>query len=113
MRIARRIQSAIVEVDRWVRIHFVGFSALWPILGAASVKPNLDRSDLAVLLTVTACFHIFGTLLNDAVDLPVDRHQPSRARDPLVRGVLSPVQAVAIAGAMVPGAFLAAGAVDA
>ena len=97
-----RAAAAIAEVDRWIRLHFLGFSFMWPLLGAASANPWLDWATLGRLFAVTFCFHVSGILLNDAVDLPVDRQNPARWRDPLVRGTLRRWQAVVIALAMIP-----------
>jgi 4-hydroxybenzoate polyprenyltransferase len=36
-------------------------------------------------------------LFNDVVDLPIDRTQPNRQRDPLVRGTIEPWQVMAVA----------------
>jgi 4-hydroxybenzoate polyprenyltransferase len=88
--------SAIVQADRFVRLHFVFFTGVWPLLGAASVRRDGSLTELAVLLLAMACFHVYAYVLNDVIDLPIDRTQPSRAHDPLVRGAIRPGHALAI-----------------
>lgn len=102
---ARGVWSFAVDVERFARLHFFGFSAMWPILGAISVA----RADAVVvlpgLLAITLCFHVYAAVLNDVVDLEVDRTQPLRAGHPLVRGAVSPGTALLVALAQVPLAF--------
>jgi 4-hydroxybenzoate polyprenyltransferase len=52
---------------------------------------------LAALLAVMFCFHAYTMLFNDVVDLPIDRTQPRRQHDPLVRGAIQPWQVLFIA----------------
>jgi 4-hydroxybenzoate polyprenyltransferase len=101
-RMGRRLWDGLQETDRLVRIHFIFFSTLLPLLGAATVRRDLDAGQIAVLLGVGLCFHIYSYVLNDVLDLPVDRTQPSRQRDPLVRGSIRPWQALLVALVPVP-----------
>ena len=87
--------------DRLVRLHAFGFLAIWPLLGAAAVSDWTPRLLLGVL-AVTLFFNSFGAILNDVVDLPVDRTNPLRARDLLVRGAVSRRQALQLALLQVP-----------
>jgi 4-hydroxybenzoate polyprenyltransferase len=86
----------VLAADRFVRIHYLSFSAIWPLLGAATVHRRFRASELVALLAVTCCFHAYAMLLNDVIDLPIDRTQPKRQRDPLVRGAIAPRQVLAI-----------------
>jgi 4-hydroxybenzoate polyprenyltransferase len=52
---------------------------------------------LTLLLLVAVAFHVYAFVLNDVIDLPIDRTQPRRLRDPLVRGAIRPSQALALA----------------
>jgi 4-hydroxybenzoate polyprenyltransferase len=75
--------------DRFVRLHYFGFTAMLVLLGAAAVSVD-PTGDLVVgLLLVAAAYHVFGYVLNDVVDLDLDRQQDRRGRDPLVRGSVS------------------------
>jgi 4-hydroxybenzoate polyprenyltransferase len=105
----RRLHGAwrqVVSVDRLVRLHFLSFSALWPLLGVATAGRRVTDAELGVLLAVMFCFHVYTMLFNDVVDLPIDRTQPKRQNDPLVRGTMRPWQVLTIAlvhaGLMVP-----------
>jgi len=87
----------VLGADRLVRIHFLSFSALWPLLGATTVRRSLTIADVTGLVAVTVCFHVYTMLFNDVVDLPIDRTQPKRQQDPLVRGAIKPWQVLVIA----------------
>lgn len=92
-----RLWSGVLVVDRLVRVHQLFFTAVWLLLGAASVRPDLSSSELAGLLLVMLCFHVYTYVLNDVIDLPIDRTQPQRRDDPLVRGSIRPSTALLIA----------------
>ena len=87
----------MLDTDRFVRIHFLFFSCLWPLLGAVSVGRDASAARLTLLLLVAVSFHVYAFVLNDVIDLPIDRTQPRRSRDPLVRGAIRPGQALALA----------------
>ncbi len=89
-------------IDRFVRLHFFGFTALLLLLGACSVDPDPSPGSLALLLAIGLGFHNFAYVFNDVIDLPVDRTHPDRQADYLVRGVISPGQALAFALAQIP-----------
>lgn len=97
MRYVRSIWKGVVEADRFVRLHFLVFSGVWPLMGAVSVRPALGARQIATLLGATLCFHCFAMVLNDVIDLPIDRREPRRQNDPLVRGAVRPWQALLFA----------------
>lgn len=101
-RLTAGLVGAARDIDGVLRIHFVFFSLLLPLLGAASVRRDLSTGDIASLAAIGLCFHVFAYVLNDVVDLPIDRTQPRRRHDPLVRGAIRPGQALALALATVP-----------
>jgi isopentenyl-diphosphate delta-isomerase len=104
------IARTVLAIDRFTRIHFVGYSAMWALLGAASVDAERPLSFWLGLGTVGALFHLYGGVLNDVFDLPIDRTQPARAADPLVRGTISRGQALVFALIQLPlGLLLTAG----
>lgn len=98
----RRFRTGVLEADRFARIHFLFFSGLVPLLGAATVRRPLSPGQVILLLGVAVCFHVYAYVLNDVIDLPIDRTQPARQQDPLVRGAIRPWQALAVALGMVP-----------
>jgi 4-hydroxybenzoate polyprenyltransferase len=93
----RGIWDSVLAADRFLRLHLLFFTALWLLLGAASIARNISARELGALLGVAVCFHVYAYVLNDVVDLPLDRTQPARQRDPLVRGVVRPWQALVVA----------------
>ncbi len=92
--------------DRFVRLHFLCFSTWLVLLGAASTSSRPDPIAIAGLLAVALCFHVYAYVLNDVVDLPVDRTQPSRSDDPLVSSAIRPWQALAFALVQIPLALM-------
>jgi 4-hydroxybenzoate polyprenyltransferase len=88
MRGLKRAWAWVQSADRFIRLHFLSFSFVWPLMGAASVSPDLTAGQALVLLGVALCFNGFAMVLNDIVDLPADRTDPRRQDDPLVRGVV-------------------------
>jgi 4-hydroxybenzoate polyprenyltransferase len=97
--------SRLAVVGSFVRFSALGSTLLIPLLGAASADPGLIGSLLPGLLAAAAALHVFGYVLNDVVDLPIDRTDPRRKSSPLVRGTVRRWQALAVAVAQVPIAF--------
>lgn len=89
-------------IDRFIRLHFFGFTALLVLLGACSVDPDPGPRSIGLLLLVGLCFHAFAYVFNDVIDLPVDRTHPDRQADYLVRGVISPGVALAFSLVQIP-----------
>ena len=71
-----RTWESLSKVDRFVRIHFLFFTCLWPLLGAISVKPDLSIGELSALMVAALAYHLYAFVLNDVIDLPIDRTQP-------------------------------------
>lgn len=97
-----RWRRRAVDVYLAIRVSTLGFSALLPLVGAASVAPGWSAATTAWLLAIALAFHVFAYVLNDAVDLWVDRTEPLRADSPLVRGAMTPAQAHALALVQLP-----------
>lgn len=91
-----------------IRVSTLGFTLLLPLLGAASAQRALTGAPVLALIAVGLAFHIFAYVLNDVVDLPVDRTEPLRADSPLVRGTISRAQALWLALLQLPLAFVLA-----
>jgi 4-hydroxybenzoate polyprenyltransferase len=97
------------DVGMLLRSKALGFTMAMPLLGAGTVSAGLGIGDALVLLGIAITFHAFAYVLNDVIDLPVDRSQPLRAQDPLVRGTITRRQALVFALAQVPLAMVFAG----
>lgn len=101
-----RLWRLFLHYRRFVRWAALSFSLILPLLGAGTVAPTLMLSQILGLIGVALTFHHFGYVLNDVVDLPVDRLHPGRTRDLLVQGIIKPWQALAFALLQLPLAFL-------
>jgi 4-hydroxybenzoate polyprenyltransferase len=102
----RSFCERLKDGDRFVRLHSLGFRWMLVLLGAATVRPDPDARLMLGLLLVAVCFHIHGYVLNDVIDLDVDRTQARRRQDPLVRGAISKEAAFAFALVQIPLAAL-------
>jgi len=98
--------AALIDVCRFFRFSVLGFSIVLPLIGAAAVSRSLTGAQLAMLAAAGVAFHIFAYVSNDVFDLEIDRTQPLRASSPMVRGVVQPRMALAIALLAVPVAML-------
>lgn len=96
----------LLAADRLVRLHFLVFTAQLVTFGiaAATVAGHATPAwpALAGIFAVGLAFHVFAYVFNDVIDLPVDRSQPLRAADPLVKGDVSVNQALTLALMMIP-----------
>ena len=101
-----RILASLHELDEFVRLHQLGFVGIWPLLGLASVA-DFSLGHVAGVLVVALFFNTYGVVLDDAVHLDVDRHDPLRANQWLVRGVLTKRQALVVAWLELPLMLLA------
>lgn len=96
-----------------IRVSTLGFTLPLPLLGHASAQRELPLDVAGPLLAIGLAFHVFAYVLNDVMDLPVDRGEPLRADSLLVRGVIRPSQALALALLPLPLAFAIAWAAGA
>jgi 4-hydroxybenzoate polyprenyltransferase len=83
----------IFNAGLFVRFAAIGGSIVTALLGAGTTRPQLTAVYLLVLLVGAVAFHNYTYVLNDLVDLPIDRTEPRRAQFPLVRGIVQPGQA--------------------
>lgn len=73
----------------WFRFGHVaiwGYTAVLPLIGAGTANGLATGWQVAGLLATAVAYHLFAYLLNDLVDLPLDKTQPSRQDYPLVSG---------------------------
>ena len=107
----RRLFTSICDLDQLVRLHQLGFVAVWPLLGLAAVS-HWSALTVAGLTAVTLFFNTYGVLLDDAVHVDVDRRDPLRTRRWVVRGIVTQRQALVVALIQLPlmvGSHFAAG----
>jgi 4-hydroxybenzoate polyprenyltransferase len=97
-----RAPTLFHTVYRGGRFSALSFSLLLPLAGASTTSSEIGAAGLAGLAAVAVAFHVFAYVLNDVVDLPLDRTEPLRADSPLVRGVVRPSRALALALVQVP-----------
>jgi 4-hydroxybenzoate polyprenyltransferase len=98
---ARRTAEAAA---RFIRLFSLGATLLALLTGFATGRTGgAPVAALLWTLLVGALFHIHANVANDVVDLPIDRTDPRRAPDPLVRGLVSAPRALLVAiTALVP-----------
>lgn len=71
-----------------MRIYFVGFIAIIPVIGALSADPSINGIHLLKLFTVGIFMHVYAYVLNEWVDLEIDKHSQYLKDKPLVSGVI-------------------------
>ncbi len=79
---------------RFLHLPIWGYTAVLPIFGAISVTEAQTRTQLLSLLAVATAFHNYAYVLNDLIDLPIDRTQSLRKHYPLVCGAISEKTAI-------------------
>lgn len=96
--------STFEAAASFLRLSALGVTGMIPFLGAASGATDLPLHWRAIvtLVTVAVSYHIFGFVINDVVDLPIDRTAAGRWPSPLVRGTVRPAVALGLALAQVP-----------
>lgn len=94
-------------IKQFIHLRRFAFTVFLPLMGAATADGNAVPAHI-VLIAITAFqFHLFTYVLNDVIDLPVDRFMPKRATHPLVRGEINVRAALVIALLQVPLVLLA------
>lgn len=102
----RRVRHTFAALSLFIRFPALSFSIILPLLGAATALSWLTRHQILGLIAVATAFHIFAYVLNDVIDLPVDRTESLRADFPLVRGSIQPQYALMVAFIQIPLALL-------
>lgn len=85
----QRLRATLASIALFLRVEYLVFALLLPLLGAASVQPSLTGKHVLWLLVSATCFHVFISVQNDIVDLELDRTDPRRGDHPLVKGLVS------------------------
>ncbi|MCC6603307.1 MAG: UbiA family prenyltransferase [Anaerolineae bacterium] len=76
----------------WFRFGHVaiwGYTAVLPLIGAGTASGSVNGWQVAGLLATAVAYHLYAYLLNDLIDLPLDKTQPSRHNYPLVSGLVT------------------------
>jgi 4-hydroxybenzoate polyprenyltransferase len=85
-----------------IRISALGGTVILPVLGVASAGGDAEGAVVVLVALAGVAFHVFAYVLNDVVDLEIDRTDPRRVRSPLVIGAVDPRSALALALLMLP-----------
>jgi 4-hydroxybenzoate polyprenyltransferase len=102
------VKQWFLDVMQFIRFPALAFTLILPLLGAATASSEVTLGQMVTLLLVALMFHTFAYVLNDVIDLPIDRTHPMRQNEPLVRGLIRPQQALFIAVIQIPLAFILA-----
>jgi 4-hydroxybenzoate polyprenyltransferase len=108
----RRVVGRARAVSRFARLSAVGATVVVPLLGAVTARSPVTAGDAIGLVVVALAFHLYGYILNDVIDFPIDRTDPRRQQAPLVAGSIGRRTALAIGLANVPIAIVALRSVD-
>jgi 4-hydroxybenzoate polyprenyltransferase len=100
------VKQRFLDVAQFIRFPALAFTLILPLLGAATASSGVTLGQMVTLLLVALMFHTFAYVLNDVIDLPIDRTHPMRQNEPLVRGLIHPQQALLIAVIQIPLAFV-------
>lgn len=82
---------------RFFRVFSLGATLLALLVGVSTADGVATVSAVAWAILIGVLFHTFADVANDVVDLPIDRTDPRRAREPLVRGTVRPEHALVLA----------------
>lgn len=81
------------------RTSLLGVTFIFTTLGVAASSMSMSVGRLLTVLAGALAFHVAVYVVNDIVDLPIDRTETRRAASPLVRGTITVTQAAIIAAA--------------
>ncbi len=99
------IVRAIKTIYLFIRFSAIGFTIFLPLLGVASVHSRPTNLLLFGTLLIAISFHIYAYILNDIIDLEIDKTEFFKAEYPLVRGTVKKKCAFIFALIMVPISF--------
>ena len=89
-------------LSHFLRFEYLSVAVIFPLMGSATATTQLTGFHLLGILGGAFAFHIYVSLLNDIVDLPLDRTNPARAAYPLVSGRISSNTALVITLIQIP-----------
>ena len=88
--------NILTKYVKFLRIPGLGGLAIPPVIGALTVNPNIDLFYLILLFLIGSLAAIYGFVLNDYVDIDVDKLSNELKGRPLVSGEISQKKAVGI-----------------
>ena len=88
--------NILTKYVKFLRIPGLGGLAIPPVIGALTVNPNIDLFYLILLFLIGSLAAIYGFVLNDYVDIEVDKLSNELKGRPLVSGEISQKKAVGI-----------------
>ncbi|WP_312867861.1 UbiA prenyltransferase family protein [Amycolatopsis pithecellobii] len=77
------------QLGRFLRLPSIGVTLAVVLLGVVSGSDQTSAARIGVMLTVGVLFHVGVYVLNDIVDVDLDRTDPRRAGAPLMAGTVS------------------------
>ena len=80
--------DTIREYAKFIRLKSMGISTI-AVFGALSVRGSLELWHFLVLLIIGVFFNILGFVLNDIVDLDLDKQSKELSERPLVKGTVT------------------------
>jgi 4-hydroxybenzoate polyprenyltransferase len=95
-------RSLWYKIKQFVHLRRFAFTVFLPLMGAATAAGQVTSAHIFTILVMAFSFHVFTYVLNDVIDLSVDRLMPKRAGHPLVRGEIAPKTALGIALLQIP-----------
>lgn len=112
------LRQFFFSVGLFIRFPSLGASIIMALFGAVSVARRLPSANgrlpsamavsgpqIAGIILGAVAFHSFAYVLNDLVDLPIDRTEPRRKQFPLVRGLVPPRAALLFVLLQIPLTF--------
>jgi len=89
-----------LEYLKLFRLQTGATTAVAPVIGylviAAQTGYNIDLFEIVLIFSIGILMHIFEFVLNEYVDIEVDKLSPDLAEKPLVKGTVSPAAALAV-----------------
>jgi 4-hydroxybenzoate polyprenyltransferase len=90
------VGTTIKEYAKLARSFNMALTGMSPVFGALAME-QYDPLTLLALFFLGCGAHIFGFVLNDYIDIKVDKHTDELSERPLVSGTITPGKALAFA----------------
>ena len=94
------LQSRFLEYLKLFRLQTGATTAIAPVIGylvlAAQLNHEINIFKLSIIFLIGIFMHIFEFVLNEYIDLEVDKRSPDLSEKPLVKGTISPGAALGV-----------------